>query len=251
MTRPRFSEIELNLFPFLSVLVAVIGILMLFLVSIISTRVIGALTAGGTGGEAESAGPGEDQSPLLEDQQHAALELQIRQLAAQLIERRRECKELQNACRRLDDLVKARGDAGDLGPTGAADLFPGLVLGQPIEVEAVPDPARTDARKPIPVELSAEGCTVHSKGKTFVYDPAANEPSLQQFLKGVDLTKSETYLLLLVHPNGVETCYRLRGYLLEKFGTQVDFEGQRIPRSRIDLGVEPFDRDWLLIERAP
>jgi hypothetical protein len=235
------STVELNLFPFLSVLVAVIGILILNLVSVISTRVIGLKQGDGT------QTPGSDEETL-DETQFRDLENQIRQLGSQLVKNRAECGELERTVRELEARVAAQAVEETLGWTGPEDAFAGLALDAPVEVQAVPDPMRADRRIPIPVEVAAEGYVVRHPNKTEQLPSLTQDPKpMRQFLQQVDTERDQRYLLVLVRPNGVANYKLLRGLLDSEFGHVVDVEQVKRRASRIAVGVEPLDRNWLLL----
>ena len=248
MSRSTTST-DVNLLPFQGVLCAVIGILMLLLVAALTTRAVGTLEAG-RDGEGGTSGRGETGG--IEDAQYAALEEQIRKLNAEFSHRSNELAELRSAAMRLEELIQVRKDAEQLGLTDPEDVYPGLVLRQPTEVQAVPAPGRADKRKPIPLEVTDRGCVIHVRPRAIVVDdPLRNEPVLRSFLEGVLRNRDQQYLLLLVRPNGVETYRRLRTYLEDRFGSDVLAQGQRVRKIKFDLGVEPFDHDWLLVVPEP
>jgi len=244
------SIVELNLFPFLSVLVAVIGILMLNLVSVISTRVIGLQEAedGNSPPEGQAAAPAADVE--IDEAQYREIDERVRRLGVQLARNRKTCRELERAVRELDSLLQTREieTTAGLGWTAPEDAFPGLPLAAPVEVQVVPDPTRADRRTPIPVEVTADGYVVRSDGSSEQLPSLTRDDQpMRQFLQRLDRNRERTYLLLLVHPDGVANYRLLRGLLTGEFGQDVDVEGGKERASRIKVGVEPFDRDWLLL----
>ncbi len=246
------STVELNLFPFLSVLVAVIGILILNLVSVISTRAIGLQQA--TDGKRPPGHQAEAPPPVvaLDESQYRDLERQIHQLGSQLVKNRASCRELEQTVRELDAQAHARGDAAALGWTGPEDAFAGLALDAPVEVQAVPDPTRSDRRIPIPVEVTAEGYVVRHPNKIEQLPSLPQDPKpMRQFLERLDSARDQRYLLVLVRPDGVANYKRLRGLLVSEFAHVVEVDQVKQSASRIAVGVEPFDRNWLLLPGTP
>lgn len=242
------SIVELNLFPFLSVLVAVIGILILNLVSVLSTRVIRLRQAeDGTSPSSQQA-----QAPpsvaVLDENQYRDLENQIRQLGSQLVKNRANCAELERTVRELESRAQSRDDVAALGWTGPEDAFAGLALDAPVEVQAVPDPTRADRRMPIPIEATAEGYVVRHPNSAEPLPGLTQDPKpMQQFLQRVDGQRDQHYLLVLVRPDGVANYKLLRALLDSEFGHVVEVDGLKRRTSRIAVGVEPLDRNWLLL----
>lgn len=242
------SIVELNLFPFLSVLVAVIGILVLNLVSVVSTRVVRLQEGGPEDSQPEgSAGPAAADGEI-DEARYREINGRVRRLAAQLVQNRRTCRELDQTVRELESRLQARKDEDALGWTAPEDAFGGLDLASPVEVRIVPDPSRADRRTPIPVEVTAEGYLVRDGGKSEPLPPLLRDDKpVRQFLERLDRDRDRLYLLLLVHPDGVANYKLLRAFLTQEFAHMVDVEGTKERASRIAVGVEPFDRDWLLL----
>ena len=102
MTRRRPAELELSTFPFLSVLCAVIGVLMLIMIVIMATRVIGSEAWPPT---AESITPQAD-APGIDEATYEDLNQQIEALTAQLRERSRKADELRRLHAELVELLE-------------------------------------------------------------------------------------------------------------------------------------------------
>ena len=233
MTRRPNTQIEISMFPFLSVLCAVVGILMLFMIAIISTRAIRA----------------EDllRGVVIEKERYAILDSQIRQLEDRLIRRRREHKNLQQLHAGLVDLITAKEDLAELALAPAGDRHEGTQLGAPEEILIVPDSRRKITKKPILVEVTGEAFVVHPEKKRYALRELDRENSpLRGFINSVDRAHDRQYLLLLLHPNGVTAYKKLRRYIKDSYPMQTTAGKYRIRTSRIDLGVEPFSRNWLL-----
>ena len=256
MTRRRISEIETSMFPFLSVLCVVIGILMLFMIVVISTRVIGAEESivvqppdpkppGPDEGEDDDDGPG------VPEDQYQALNDEIQRLTEDLAHQQKQYRELQELREQLETLIALKRDEIELGIV--VDREP-RGLGLPEKVKVVPDANHKVVKKPILVEVKAEGFVVHPEKTEYAAEELQRKDSpLQQFIRDVDQTRRKRYLLLLIHPNGVASYESLRKYLLENHNETVKQDivpglvWREITKSRIDLGYEPFSRDWLLI----
>jgi hypothetical protein len=258
MPRRRTAAIEPSMFPFLSVLCVVIGILMLLMIVVISTRVIGSEAVQSAAVSARSDRyDRERQGPSIPDDRHQALSDEIQRLAEDLIRHQEQYRELRRLHAQLETLIEIKRDelsriAGG-GPSGSRT---GRALGLPEKVKVVPDTKRKVLKRPLLVEVKAEGYVVHAD-ETWDAHPATREYAveelrqenspLRKLIERVDGVCEKRYLLLLLHPNGVASYKKLRGYL------DANFRGKRtvgkgfIVRSRIDIGVEPFSPDWLLM----
>jgi len=256
MSRRRKSEVEFTMFPFLSVLCAVIGILMLFMIVVITTRVIGAEeSAWWAGGDAPQQQPDE---PGIQKQRYVALENEILELTNRLVRRQRHYRELSTSYEQLRDRIAAMEDRLNLGSTfaGGRRCRP---IGVPEEVLIVPDEDQKDPKTPIFVEVQSDGFIVHPEKTRYELAELEKVKSpLRKYIAGVDRRRSTHYLLMLLHPNGVEAHRKLRKYLLKNHNETITQKREIIPgftepvqitKSRIDLGVEPFSRDWLLIPK--
>ena len=112
----RHSEIHFDMFPFLSVLCAVIGILMLFLLGIISSGVLWATESSAYGLLPVTAGPPPSSAKAgLSEEQHDALRQQIIALRQRLADRHARLRELKIARRQLLDVISAKNDLLELG----------------------------------------------------------------------------------------------------------------------------------------
>jgi hypothetical protein len=242
MSCRRRSEIEFSMFPFLSVLCAVIGILMLLLIAVMSTRVIATDASMWPGGTEEAL---ELQTPGISEEQYEALTGEVEQLGRRLAEcdaRRRQLAQLRA---RLDGLIAGKEDLAQLGPAGMRRE--GTRLGMPEAVRVVPDPTRTVSKTPILVEVDAFGYTVYPGRTKYAGDELDRGDSpLRRFLDQVDAARQRQYLVLLLHPSGVASYDRLRQFLHGQYGEDVRVGGKLQRKSRIDLGVEPFSDRWLL-----
>ena len=97
--------------------------------------------------------------------------------------------------------------------------------------------------KPILVEVSSRGYTIHPTRQSF---PAIEEktpevgpqqqsldPNLKRFLHEVERKKNREYLVFLIHPNGIQAFESLRNYL-------------RSNHDEIRIGWEPFSTNWIV-----
>ena len=245
MTRRRTSKTEVSMFPFLSVLCAVIGILMLMMIVIIGTRVV-------ADEPPPPPGPGQGSLmsrdwTLIDPDDYQEKERRIRLLAARLVERRQKCEQLRRSYLELASLIEAIEDKHSF--TGNdTDVIAGRALGRPVDVEAVRDPtvATVVTKTPISVEINAEGFVVYPEKRQYPLEDLKKKRSpLQEFLQGVDRAREKQYLLLLVLPNGIAAYGELNTHLKETYPSEDPLEKGEL--SRIDVGVEPFSRDWALI----
>lgn len=257
MTRRRTSEVELSMFPFLSVLCVVIGILMLFMIAIIGTRILKAeaverVAAGRLPGP-DGSGGGESAGPSVPDDQHQGLSAEIERLAGRLAAQKNECRELRGLQTQLEDLIEMKRDELDgLAAVAPGGFRSGRALGLPEKVKVVPDTTREVRKKPILVEVTAAGYVVHPEQAEYAVDQLARGDSpLRKFIQRVDAVREREYLLLLVHPNGVTSYKKLRGCLRDNYPEQVRVGVYQVTKTRIDVGVEPFSPDWrVMMERG-
>jgi len=267
MSGRQLGNAELNLFPFMSVLISLKGVMMFFLIMIVSTRVIvfhqtpdqpkpdPVTPIGPVGLEGDgSDGSLPPDTPCLPDKEYAAALREIRQLTARLGQRQQECSELRRSCEQLRETIAAKEFvAGAPEPAGGGRIP--FELGTPEKVKVVPDQggAPTNMR-PIVVEIQADKFVVHpQKAEYPAHELAAEKSGLRKFLDDVDRSRKERYLLLLVHEGGIPAYEQLRKCLMSNYAETETragrLPGQRviITKPRIRLGVEPFRRDWLYI----
>ncbi|HUG92360.1 MAG TPA: hypothetical protein VML55_16090 [Planctomycetaceae bacterium] len=261
MPRPR-SQLGFDMFPFLSVLCSVIGVLMLLIAMVASTRVL----------QAQAELPPEPPKPQgvedgVDDATYRRLEAEMDRLTGELATRLIQRDALLRRERELIALLEAKTDAWAIPQPARHDP---VELDHPDRVAIVPDERWTVNKRPIRIEVHAEGYVVHPQKLAFppVQERGAGDDrkfdadrELRVFLETVDKNRDREYLLLLVHPNGVGALKALREYLLQEFSitTTEDRPGPvpgtilRITRvqNRINVGVEPFSRDWLLITGPP
>ena len=104
VTRRRATEIEVSMFPFLSVLCAVIGILMLFMIVIISARVMEAGLVRQDGGH-DPTRLTDLQQAGIDEEHYQAIQERLQQLNVRLQQRRQKYRELHAAHLQLVDLI--------------------------------------------------------------------------------------------------------------------------------------------------
>jgi hypothetical protein len=261
--RRRNTKIDVTMFPFLSVLCGLIGVLVLFLVNVLTTRVM----------EAQDPGPPPpppvkqhgtvDGEEGLDSEQYEQLQRQIDDLGNLLAVR---VQERADVGRRLLELEASLAEVGDQFSLKPATVRPTPVnLDEPEAVNFVPDTrGREVKQRPVYVEINSDGYLVRPGKKIFpvieMRKSGAQEkyhavPELQKILKSVDDRRDTQYLLVLVHPNGTGAYKPLRRYLLQEFPKETKIpqgNGQIlvITTTRIGIGVEPFSRDWEFIAES-
>lgn len=246
MPRSR-GRINVDLFPFLSVLCSVIGVMMLMMMFVMSTRVIEA-----TPPQPATQPPGR---PGVEDgvdaRTYAELEQEVARLEADLGERLQRRDELARSYQELLaalDEKRTQLDVPDLaGPRKPIELDAGI----PVEVKE--DPDHVVDKQPIFVEVRAEGYLVHPAREAFPpVKPGEGDalgtyvasPDLLRFLRSVSRESKDQYLVLLIHPNGTKAFDYLRSYIQSR-GYLDNPDAAR--GGEIELGWEPFSRDWEII----
>lgn len=225
--RRRTSEIEISMFPFLSVLCAVIGILMLMIIVIIGTRVIQAQPAQG------SAGDGKDENkdagqPGFDKAQHRDFQLRIQELEGRLDRHRAEYRQIALMHARLQELLETKELEGLL-----TNRRLGTSLDKNDLVHVVPDTRVKFDLKPICIEVRAATFVVHPEKRDYALDELEKSDSpLQQYLKTVFRKCGSEYLVFLVRPGGVRAVDSMRTYLNETY------------QGAIRTSLEPIPDDW-------
>ena len=243
----RRVDFEITMFPFLSVLCAIIGVMMLLLLLILGTRVVAEedASAGDVGGRAEAEPSGRRG---LSEQRYTELDDQVRRLRRRLDERRREHRRLEQLYARLSNLVAAKEDAAELADSRAGRRT-GTRLGNPEAVTLVPDSKRHIDKTPIVVEARADGFVVHPRKTEYPLRQIEQLDSpLARFVGDVVKHRDRQYLLLLVHPNGVAAYREMREYLRRQHGQSTPLESAQHRTAALDVGKEPFSGDWLLLD---
>jgi hypothetical protein len=233
----RKAKIELTLFPFLSVLAGLIAVLMLFMIVILSTRVIGDddVKAQAPVPKIEVGREGEEDGIDAED--YKRLERRIEDLTNKLDDRLREQEELDTKISQLDELVTAK--KWELATSAQGGRRKGVALGQPTPVNVIPSKDRPTNKTAILIEVQAASYIVHPEKTSYSVIRRRTEgeleppsPDLLKYLVDLNRKGKTSYPVLLVHPNGAEAFVNLREYL--KKNTQ------------LDMGWEPYAREWLL-----
>jgi hypothetical protein len=241
------------MFPFLSVLCTVIGVLVLFIVLILSTRVIEqdelyrkteAHQRRPTPGAPDAVEQGID--PATYDQ----LSAELSRLKGVLAQRQDERVRLGRKLAGLEDLLEYKKTQEI-----KVDVARGREFVKPEPVVVVEESAAAGPAddfkvtlKPVLLEVSSQGYTAHPSRQAFpaVVAPAdaAGDPTrlevsaeLKAFLATLDRNKSKEYLVFLIHPNGVQAFDNIRMYVI-----------QHHPELR--QGWEPFSREWIVVNDA-
>lgn len=237
MARRPPAQIELTMFPFLGVLCGMIGVFVLFLIIIISTRAVGGAQA-----PLPDSPPKDDLNPNagdLDEQEYRRLEQQIASVATKLVERQSELLRLQSLESELQSLLDQKRDEAIPSDDGEGAI--GVELDPPQDVEMIPDPAFRVDKQWIPIEIMAEGYIVHYQGNASRHaleEANGDDSNLTRVIDQVDARRNQEYLLLLVHPNGAAASDSLRKL--------IDLRYEDLNR-----GWEPFSKEWLLFESAP
>ena len=182
----------------------------------------------------------------LADDQYEQLESTILQLAAELIERQQELQQINSAILELEDLIAAKEDAV-LDLTAGAGLLPGVELGIPEDVVMAPIDNQRVTKQPCYVEVTAEAYIAQPGNRRFPTSELNRSGStLRQFLDAVDQARQKEYLVFLIHPNGVSAYKNIQNFLNENFPAP---SGSRASGSRIQIGKEPFSRNWQFVRQ--
>ncbi len=277
MPRAR-SKISVDMFPFLSVLCSVIGVMMLFIVIVISTRTIQAdlqavqadVQEQPADDAVKDADPnderdGDDEEGVkdgIKDEEYERLEKQINDLSGVLDLRDRELRRLMQLHQEILALLEEKKTELEL--PADRPKKPVIIDPPPELVDVVPDETKRVQKKPIFVEVSADGYLVQPEKTRFPMvikqgdGPSAavtGSPELKGFLDSVDKNRDKEYLLLLIHPNGAAAYENLRRLLLRDYNetitVQTPLGAGRLTKTRIDVGYEPFSRDWEFIANQP
>ena len=249
MSRRVSSNPEVNMFPFLSVLCSVIGVLMLFMLMIIGSRVIGQQTAPPPPGPPPPPPPPvEPREPGVSQEDYDRWDEQIQRQLAILNERQHELRNLKKTVEKLQDLIETKEDE-NLVPNYGEGRMMGVQINKPEDVLFEPGEDVRVTETPCFVEVKANGYTMHpnrynEKRETFAVDEIdATRSRLKSFLVGIHRNRKREYLLFLIHPNGVPAYNKIHDYLLEKYPHK-EHQGSL---SEVGMGAEPFSEGWLLV----
>lgn len=253
MSRRPSSKLETDMFPFMSVLCSIIGVMMLFMLLIISTRVVAteqseAIALGAP--PLPASPPTPRMPPGLSDGEYGRLKSRIEELTLLRDARRQELKDFRDQVLEAEDVVASKEDER-LRRSGDDKKMVGVELDKPVPVDVIMSIGPKTNKMHTFVEVKVEGYVVHD-GKTpggkfhAEADLERQNSGLVKFLADVNRRSSREYLVFLLHPNGIPAYRKIRQYLFLTFphpDPRMEAEGY----SRIDTGVEPFSPGWLLM----
>jgi hypothetical protein len=268
MARSRESGAKFDSFPFLNVMVGMIVVMLLFIFFILSTRVMEAqeeaAVVAASGGESTEDGSAQapsstasDGAGELTEDEYRSLRQQMDDVSAKIAASRATLDELLRARQELEGVLASKEDAALLAGLDDTGGKTGVVLGEPDPTIMIPDESVKISKKPRFFEVSAETFKIHHDSGEVIYPVAELKQRSSAFCQAiakVDQNRGNEYLLLLVHPNGVEQLTELRKYLLQTHQEQITRPGPIpgltliITKCRIDIGTEPFAREWLLVK---
>jgi hypothetical protein len=240
MRRSR-SQLDISMFPFLSVLCTVIGVLMLLLLLVISTRTIKAAK------HDSQIRPGDGKTPGLPLADQEALRADLRALGVRVDASQAELSKLLAQRDRLKEFLALQRDRLRLQKGSGILTDAGLNPEEKVDFAA-----RNSGKPPRFIEASLDGFIVHPE-KTFyprnelpapqdTFDFTAKPSSpMQELLAKYYDQRDRISLIILVRENGVKSHDRLHGYLCRKYP-----HPESSMLSQIDLGWEPFSDRWVL-----
>jgi hypothetical protein len=247
------AKLDLTLFPFLSVLAGMIAVMMLFMMLTMGTRVIGddavakkqraARPKKPPGDAPESLALPSSVADAIDDVRYEQFRQEIVRLSGVLAERKKQHDELVASVDRLEGLVEEKKN--EVALAGVTRPRPGRKIGQPTPVDVVPvqGGGGGPSKKAVYFEVNATEYILHPEKRSFpvVTDkgtPAAPswvvDPALAKVLAEVYREKKQKYIIYLIHPGGTVAWRNLDGYIERTYPD-------------LDVGWEPFARDWLYV----
>jgi hypothetical protein len=240
VARKRDFNCDISLFPFLSVLCALMGVLTLFLLLAMNSRVMESAAAAPATTPA-SLPVADSNSSGLSEPEYEKLRVEIEELVATLAARRKEYAELAQLQSELSDLLASKQEL--LDKSRMSGLLQGIDLQSKEDVQLVPDSQFVVSKTPRFLEVSAIEYVLQPEGRRFpVNELQVDGSNLQQFLDDLDSRRESEYLLLLIHPDGTDAFDNIHNYVQRKFPSQTD---NSLPR--IAIGFEPYSAGWVLI----
>jgi hypothetical protein len=220
-----------------------VGMLVLFLVFTISTRVMEATEAVSRPSPPPLPLPKKQDTESLTAEEYKQLSEQVDQLTALLNERRRESAELSRLQSELLDLIATK--EAQLKAMKTYGLLPGIELEPKQDVRLRPDDRYKVRKKPRFLEVTASEYVLQPDQKHFPIAQLKRSGSpLRKVLATLVKNRDKEYLLLLIHPNGADAYVALRVYLLETYPDK-----KRKGVAQIDLGYEPYSPGWVMISQ--
>jgi len=235
------------MFPFLSVLCTVIGVLMLFLLLTMSARITEESQRPLP--DNSSAGGGPSEAPFTEDELKR-LRSELAALSAQLSAEHAKLDKLQQQKEELRELLAFKQESR--GRTSGDGLFVGVELSSEVSVLMKPADNIRTMKRPRFIEVGLSDCFVYPEQTRFSVNElpgeerplTVNDPSttpLERFFAAADRRRDREYLVFLVRAGGCEAFSRVRNYLIRRYP-----HPRTRALSRIDMGWEPFAPEWLL-----
>lgn len=259
MARRRSPGAGVDMFPFLSVLCSVIGVLMLFMMITIGTRVIDAEQRATRPPDLQSNKKGIEDG--IKSDEYRRLELEITRLDGLLRARNDERDEVDKMIREL--LVVVRQKRELLAQPDAKRKKP-VVLDRREKVQMIPTNAATIGLTPVYVEVTRKGYLVQPEKLFF--------PAIERFGEGKNTRvtadrelaafvgsftrRPKEFLVFLIHPHGIEAYENMEIYILKnhskpkeirrvRVGDKVLVQSRLVPT--LKYGKEPFSKDWEFI----
>lgn len=245
-----------DMFPFLSVLCSVIGVLMLFMMIVISTRVIEADEAPPPP-ELEAGDLGVEEG--IDAKTYERLEREINDKSALLSARILERDRLRQKYRELRELIEEKRDL--LVKKPVPERKPNE-LSLPEKVQLAPlNPGEVN-RDPIFIEVKIEGYLVQPEkvlypaiervrdGRSLSDVQLRVDPRLEAFLNQQE--KRDELLVFLIHPNGTDAFQNMELHILKNHSRIVKIGGGLAKREpKFLFGKEPFSSGWEFIRHKP
>lgn len=238
MRHRRRTPAQLSIFPFLSVLCSVIGVLMLFMLIIVSTRAI--VEAGGgrnvpsefVAETLQPAGLGENE---WKDWQEA-----LRRLEHRLAQRRQDADRLRTKLTLLEELIAANREDAALPTSGPQQT--GVSLEPSERIAPVPKDDFKVNKEPRYVEVLGDGFRRQPENRFHPLAELNDDGSdLAAFINSVDGRRNHEYLVFLIREDGYEPFFAMEQFLKMRYPRRVPSDAKS---SRIDIGKEPFPRKW-------
>jgi hypothetical protein len=239
VARRRSSQLEFSMFPFLSVLCTVIGVLILLIVLIISNRTVDAEQ------QLERAKPpplpppveSPDETKLAENR-YDELRDRIDQMTSVLNRRKQELDELRRTTFQLEELIASKKHLVLENVGGDNDIVLGVDFEEREDVEFVPLKEDGFSKKPRFIEVRSDEFVLQPGNRRVpIAQLTQANLDLKRFLIQVDRNRRTEYVLILIHPNGASTYYKLLDYIRKHHG-------------RLDIGKEPFSEGWVLLSES-
>jgi hypothetical protein len=242
--RRRISKLEVNIFPFLSVLFSIIGVLMLLMLIILATRVTVAYTRAVPAHVAPLSGD-ED----LSEEAYQRLEQVVKELSASLERQLAELRRVRSQRDKIRQLLAVHRDEVELA--SGDGLHYGFDISALQKVTMIPARNQPVVKRPRFIEVDYEGYVLHPEASRYSsnelpaevreIDPSYRPSSrLELLLESEAFAKRDSqYLLFLIRPSGSSSFDRMKSYLVRKYPLSAEI-------SQIDIGWEPFAPEWLL-----